>query len=271
MLLRPGRLLSPAIPSSAEQPWTPAVLEPALFLDASDVSTLFQDVAGSTPVAADGNPVGMWCDKGGDDFHLLAAADDTTRPTYKTSGGLHWVEFDGSNDVLRRLESLELQQSCSLFIAARVSPSAAGQTLFGQGYSVTLASRYLMMRTVGEGGVDMTQLIANEEGSTLVAGNGATASAQFGGTDVVHGFVDINGVVSCWNNQDDVTEFGGLTYFVSGTFVFDATSLGARVRGTVNEHIAARVYALCAVRRALTTQERQSLITYLGQRAGLTV
>lgn len=65
----------------------------------SDLTTLFQDSAGNTPVTTDGDPVGLMLDKSGngnDASQTVAAA----RPTYKTNGTLHWIEFDGVDDAL---------------------------------------------------------------------------------------------------------------------------------------------------------------------------
>jgi hypothetical protein len=52
-----------------------------LWLEADDLTTLWQDVGGTSQVSADAQTVGKWDDKSGDGFHLTAAADDTTRPT----------------------------------------------------------------------------------------------------------------------------------------------------------------------------------------------
>ena len=46
--------------------WVPSdVAGLALWLDASDLSTLFTDSARTTPVASSGDPVGGWADKSG--------------------------------------------------------------------------------------------------------------------------------------------------------------------------------------------------------------
>tara|TARA_R110000868_G_scaffold83946_5_gene236962 strand:- start:2188 stop:3276 length:1089 start_codon:yes stop_codon:yes gene_type:complete len=67
--------------------FTPAALftggEKGAWFDASDLSTLFQNVAGTVPVTAVGQFVGKWLDKSGNGNHAVAAADDTTRPTYQ--------------------------------------------------------------------------------------------------------------------------------------------------------------------------------------------
>ncbi|HEY3322308.1 MAG TPA: autotransporter-associated beta strand repeat-containing protein [Planctomycetota bacterium] len=42
---------------------------PAIWLDGSDMSTLYQDAAGTTPVTASGQPLGLWKDKSGNNNH----------------------------------------------------------------------------------------------------------------------------------------------------------------------------------------------------------
>jgi hypothetical protein len=78
------------------------------FWDVSDRKTLWQNAAMTTPVAADGDPVGAVMDKSGNGNHLLQVGADATRPTYKTSGGLHWLEGDGTADYLRAVFTITL-------------------------------------------------------------------------------------------------------------------------------------------------------------------
>ena len=73
--------------------------EQGVWLDPSDLTTLYQDSAGTTPVTADGDPVGRIEDKSGNGNHATqntAAA----RPLYRTDGTLHWLEFDGVDDEM---------------------------------------------------------------------------------------------------------------------------------------------------------------------------
>ena len=67
--------------------------------DPADLTTLFQDSAGTVPVTANGNPVGMIRDKSGNGNH---ATQNVTakRPTYHTDGTHHWITFDGIDDFL---------------------------------------------------------------------------------------------------------------------------------------------------------------------------
>mgnify|MGYP003641774913 CR=1 FL=1 len=74
--------------------------EEGAWYDPSDLSTLFQDSAGTTPVTTAGQPVGLMLDKSGRDNHATQATA-AARPTYQTGAGLHWLAFDGVDDVLR--------------------------------------------------------------------------------------------------------------------------------------------------------------------------
>jgi len=91
------------VSQSFTQPFDPSDLfasgEQGVFFDPSDLSTMFQDSAGLTPVTADGQPVGKILDKSGRGNHA-SQATASKRPLYKTSGGLHWLQFDGVDDVL---------------------------------------------------------------------------------------------------------------------------------------------------------------------------
>jgi len=57
--------------------------EQGAWYDPSDIDTLFQDSAGTTPVTASGQPVGYFGDKSGNDNHPIQATA-AARPTYQT-------------------------------------------------------------------------------------------------------------------------------------------------------------------------------------------
>jgi hypothetical protein len=66
----------------------------ALWLDASDASTLFQDSAGTTPAALDADPVGRWADKSGNGRHVTQTTAGA-RPALKLAiqNGLPVIRF----------------------------------------------------------------------------------------------------------------------------------------------------------------------------------
>lgn len=68
--------------------------EQGVWMDLSDMSTLFSDSGGTTPAAVDG-PVGMAMDKSGNDNHLIQT-DNAKRPTLKEDGaGNRYLSFNG--------------------------------------------------------------------------------------------------------------------------------------------------------------------------------
>jgi len=71
-------------------------------IDGSDISTLFQDYTGATPVTTDGQSVGLWHDNSSYAQHPEQSVGGYC-PLYKTSvkNGLSVVRFDGFDDKLK--------------------------------------------------------------------------------------------------------------------------------------------------------------------------
>lgn len=69
-----------------------------LWLDASDLSTLYQGTTTSTPVTANGQNVGLWLDKSGRSRHYSAQL--ATYPTYSTKSQVPEVEFNANGKIL---------------------------------------------------------------------------------------------------------------------------------------------------------------------------
>lgn len=73
--------------------------EQGVWFDPGDMNTLFQDSAGTIPVTASGQPVGLMHDKSGHGFHA-AQTTAGSRPTFRDVNGLRYLEFDGTDDFL---------------------------------------------------------------------------------------------------------------------------------------------------------------------------
>jgi hypothetical protein len=69
-----------------------------LWLDASDLSTLYQNPAVITPVTASGQGVGIWMDKSGNQRNYSATTG--TYPTYSTKSQVPEVEFNVNGKIL---------------------------------------------------------------------------------------------------------------------------------------------------------------------------
>ena len=72
--------------------------EQGVWYDPSDLSTLFQDAAGTTPVTAAGQPVGRMLDKSGRGNHATQSTA-INRPTLQIdAGGRYYLACDGVDD-----------------------------------------------------------------------------------------------------------------------------------------------------------------------------
>lgn len=85
--------------------------EQGLWLDPSDLSTLFQDTAGTIPVTAAGQQIALMLDKSGRGNHFVQPTA-LARPTLQTDGLGHWfLEFDGVDDFMAGVGTLDLSAS----------------------------------------------------------------------------------------------------------------------------------------------------------------
>lgn len=74
--------------------------EQGVVYDPSDMSTLFQDSAGTVPVTAVEQPVGRILDKSGRGNHAIQPTT-TKRPVLKQdAGGQYYLKFDGVDDAM---------------------------------------------------------------------------------------------------------------------------------------------------------------------------
>lgn len=96
------------------------------YFDPSDLSTVFQDSAGTTPGAV-GQPVGLIRDKSGNGNHATQSTA-ASRPILRQSGSLYYLEFDGVDDFLATSAiNLTASDEMSVFAGLRKLSDAATQ------------------------------------------------------------------------------------------------------------------------------------------------
>jgi len=104
----------------------------ALWLDASDAATLFQDAAATTPATATDNPVGAWLDKSGNGRH---ATQSTTTAGYRPYFRPASVDFNGKNTLLFGPNSGSLLTSATIANIIKNATTAPEMTAVCAGYS----------------------------------------------------------------------------------------------------------------------------------------
>lgn len=96
-------IFDPGIGGGGTPIWTPAALfaasEQGGWYDPSDLSTMFQDAAGTVPVTAEGQSVGRILDKSGNGNHATQA-NASNKPILQSIGGKLALVFDGVDDFL---------------------------------------------------------------------------------------------------------------------------------------------------------------------------
>ena len=122
--------------------------EQGAWYDPSDMSTLFQDSAGTTPVTASGQPVGLMLDKSGRGNHATQATA-ASRPTYTVSGGLSYLAFDGVDDFM---------------VTPTITPGVDKVQVFAGVRKLSDAARGMMFETIAAAGgvrVEAPHIAAN--------------------------------------------------------------------------------------------------------------
>jgi len=142
--------------------------EKGVWFDAGDLSTMFQDIAGTIPVTTVGQFVGKWLDKSGNGNHAQATGNDTSRPTYQIDAegnpnvtftktpATHLkcpiIDFTGT-DKMTACIGIHVTDSSSAGVALELgtdvnSAANSGSFLFGAPSSTTDHSLYLRGTTV---------------------------------------------------------------------------------------------------------------------------
>ncbi len=221
--------------------------------DPSDLSSMFQDSAGTVPVTATGQPVGRINDKSGNGNHATQATT-AAKPTYTESGGLKYLLFDGVDDFITQTAA---------FGAALAQPNAVAM-----GVKIdTLASVRGAHNTFFDTTAAADQRIFQDnldDGLKLFAGGTVNAS---GGTLAALSYV-INGIFDGVSSRNRVNGVNGATVTV-GAGTLAQMRLGANGGG--NNPMSGRIYGAIIRDTAFSAGEITQVDTYLASKSGVTL
>jgi hypothetical protein len=111
--------------------FNPLTLSPALWLDAADSATLFQATTGSVPAAADGDPVGYWLDKSGNNRHA-SQTSGSNKPILKTAiqNSKNIVRTNGTSSFMT-ISTMTMNAPFAIYLVVKKPSSAAVMELAG--------------------------------------------------------------------------------------------------------------------------------------------
>jgi len=229
-------------------------------------ATMFQDSAGTTPVTTDGDPVGKILDKSGRGNHA-SQATAAKRPLYKTSGGLHWLQFDGVDDRVSSA-SLDLSgTSTATLLLGLLRPNDSGYKMYAEfGPPDTTGGFYFASRSsvsgyeVGLKG-SSGQTVAVTDTSAPPITDIATIELDYlqptNATEIV---IRVNGVV-------ESTSQVGQPSAGDGPFGNLALNVGCRSDGSLP--VTGNIYSMIFLGRTATTQEITDTETWVADKTGV--
>ena len=227
--------------------------EQGAWYDPSDLTTLYQDSAGTTPVTADGDPVGLNEDKSPNSLDL-AQATSTSRPTYDLTSGTSSEEFDGTDDFLRNTTTNFTVTEFSVFVACMTNTPATLAGIFKAGDdALSTADKFILIRTGSTSGVSD----GTYRTSSFTFGSGVPTVVEIHYSPTSIEFIQDGAIVSTLSGT-----FGSIP-ITNDIIVGSSLTTGQRWNG--------KHYGTVFIGRNLGETERQSTRQYLAQKAGVTL
>jgi hypothetical protein len=232
--------------------------------DPSDLSTLWQDSARTTPVTADGDPVGCIDDKSGNGFHLTQATSGK-RPLYRTSGGLHWLVNDGIDDVLfGSASSNEFLAPWEFWAATNFT---AGAGIFDGVFSKNDSDASGISSTSIQGIFQRSDGVQRTMASGSRIGGGSVDSSSLLTAFAIGTAFTSRAQAKLSANELIITANGNST---TAAAAYTGTAANNKFRiFQASATATIKFYGGLAINRALTSGESTSLKAYLDAKAGL--
>ena len=233
------------------------------WFDTSDMSTMFQDAAGTIPVTAAGQPVGKVLDISGNGNHATQPIT-AARPTIVQINGLYALSFDGIDDYLNiPYLGLYAAGTCSIVAAIDSQYQTTNAALISERNSTVATQQYIPSRRVASDGIDA--LLINDAGTTVKDTNGTTSGLR---TKTVRSIIDngqnINiykeGVLSGYDN-----------YTRSGSLTLNNTTIGASISTTNSMFMKMNLFGLIVTKSALNDTKRLQCEKYLGKKVAVPI
>ena len=236
--------------------------------DPNDLSTLYQDAAGTIPVTAAGQPVGLIKDKSGRNNHAYQTTS-ASRPVLRKNGvtGANYLEFDGADDFLQT-NSIDFTSTgnVSLFAGVRkLSDAATGMlTELSASADATPNSFYLTAPSVGNSSFRFYSKAAST--TTAVGVPTSVAQSPISCVITVKSAMVKDGDVTLKVNQQSYANKNTTTIGNYGNY-----PLYIGRRGGISYAFNGHLYSLIGIGRLTTDSETIALEKSIAKNIGVTL
>jgi hypothetical protein len=254
-------------PFSGRRAFSPLSLfasgEQGAWYDPSDLTTLFQDSAGLTPVTAVGQFVGRINDKSGRGNHATQATSGARPALQQEAGGQYYLAIDGTDDVLSSATHPQFVAPFDFFAAINIT---GGATIFTNIFSLSQIGGTLT--------ADGTEgLFSRNDGATRSMAVGSRIGV---GTpeNAILSSAFVHGTPFVARGSGEVAQLR-ITTPAGGTATAAATYPGTPYSNVCRFNIGAagsavfRFYGGLAIDRLLTAAEAAQLTAFLNLKAGV--
>ena len=238
--------------------------------DPNDLSTMYQDAAGTIPVTAAGQPVGLIRDKSGRNNHAFQTVS-ASRPILRKNAetGANYLEFDGTNDFLQTANiDFTATDKVGLFAGLNRTGNANVGTVLETGSSFTNPTGGFGIRCPVGVGTDTLNLLASAGGSSVSTGEVVSPDML-----VYSGFIDLS----------KTTAIEQINFKVNGVLV-NTTRSGLAGNGNlanvpvyigrragVSRPFSGHIYGLIGIGKLVSDNETVVIEKELAKRIGVTL
>ena len=235
--------------------------------DPNDLSTMYQDAAGTIPVTAAGQPVGLILDKSGRNNHAYQT-NAASRPLLQRNSttGAYYLTFDGSDDFLQTNNiNFTATDKVSLFAGVRKLSDATAQMIVE--LSTTNLNNGMFSLLKGGGSTEYLQSFLRGTVGVYASTNSPELVAP--SNIISTSLLDISGATKQVLRANGSTKATSTASVGTGKYGNYPLYIGRR-GGTVlpfNGHI----YGLIGIGRLTTDSETVSIEKELAKRTGVTL
>ena len=244
--------------------------EQGFFYDPSDLSTMFQNAAGTIPVTAAGQLVGLIRDKSGRNNHAYQTAS-ASRPLLQRNAttGAYYLAFDGADDFLQTNNiDFTATNKMSLFAGLNRTGNATVGTVLETGAYFNVPTGGFGIQFPTQTGGSASNLLASAGGLTVRTGSVISPDML-----VYSGFLDLSKTTAIKQVNFKVngvlvnTGRAGL----AGNANFANVPVYIGRRGNTTSPFKGHIYSLIGIGRLTSDSETIALEKAIAKRTGVTL